>query len=606
MSVPESAFAQFETIPAPMMGINAVTGLMEMQPTQALYALNMDFTQNGPTVRNGYQEWVINATGTGGVRSTIPVRGSGTAGAQDHLFVCTLTGIWDATSSTSVPTQVVTFGTQTGNAGYCEYDFSVNANGDVTLLVCDEVNGYYTFDCSTTTWTQITQAFSGTGTATGTTALTINSTLSGTITVNAEVYTIANNILTDTGLHIVSGAGSAWVLSGNLTIAGASIVIMSSSQIFGANPAGFVQPRVFGAFVWFVQAGSGIACYGQPGGGFLGQVTTFGWGNKFPHGGNLKCLNIFTFGSAYGTYTYLVGIGDAGDVLAFQGINPSNAATWTLSGQWYIGDVPAGRRFVTNYGGDLTILCAYGIIKISSLFSNQDVDDPNTHLDKNIAPALAADFTLLSSLFGFQLVPWPAKNSMLVLEPIVTGLVYKQWAYNLATNAWTQYNTLNMQCAAFWHGNLYFGDSGGRVLQASGNVDNQMINGTPGIAINFGLLGAFQKGKIPGNKFVDLIEPFFTVSSPVSYQVFAQFDFDLTTLALGSVSYQSVPTSGGWDSGLWDSAIWSGGTFPAQQFATQGGQGIGKWFAIGLLGATKGITTLAGYECSIRPTKSFF
>jgi hypothetical protein len=602
---PGAGFAQFETLPAPMEGINAVTGFMEMRPTEALYALNVIFSQGGPTVRPGYTEWAINNTGTGGVRTLIPVRGAGTAGAQDHLFACTLTGIWDVSSSTSVPTQVVTFGTQSGNAGYCEYDFSVNANGDVTLLVCDEVNGYYTFDCSTTTWTQITQAFSGTGTATGTTALTINSTLSGVIQIGAELYTNAGGVLTDTGLHIVSGSGTAWVLSGNATLAAANIVIMSGSQIFGVNPATFVQPRVFGAFIHFVQGGTGLSWYGQFG-GFLGQMVSFGWGNKFPHGGNLKYLNIFTFGSAYGTYTYLIGIGDAGDVLAYQGINPSNAATWTLSGQWYVGDVPAGRRFVTNYGGDLIILCAYGLVKISSLFSNQNPEDPNLHLDKNIAPAMAADFTLLSALFGFQFVPWPAQNSLLVLEPIVAGSTYKQWCYNLATSAWSIFNTLQMQCAAFWHGNLYFGDSGGRVLQASGNVDNQMLNGTPGVAINFGMLGAFQKGKIQGNKFIDLIEPFFTTTSPVSYKTFAQFDFDLTALALGSVSYVGVPTAGGWDSGLWDSAIWGGGGAPLPQFSIQGGQGMGKWFTIGCLGATKGQTTLTGYELSVRPTKGFF
>jgi hypothetical protein len=606
VSAAAPVFAQFETIPAPMAGIDAVTGFMEMQPTSALYALNMICSTGGPTVRPGFQEWVINATGAGGVRTTIPVRGGGTAGAQDRLFVCTQSGIWDATASSSVPTQVVTFGTQTGNAGYCEYDFSVNAGGDVILMVCDEVNGYYTFDTATTTWTQVTQAFQGTGTGVAT-ALTINSTLSGVIQIGAEIYTYVGTVLTDTGAHIVSGSGVNWVMSGSPALSGAPIVIMSGTQVWGVNPGSFVSVRVFGAFIWFVQGGSGTAWYNSIGAGIYGEMTPFGFGNKFPHGGNLKNLWIFTYGSAFGTYTYLIGIGDAGDVLAYQGINPNNAATWTLSGQWYIGDVPAGRRFATNYGGDLTILCAYGIIKLSTLFSQQNINDPSTHLDKKIAPALAADFAALSSQFGFQLVPWPAQNSLLVLEPIEAGIVYKQWCYNFATNAWTIFNTLNMQCAAFWHGNLYFGDSGGRVLQASGNVDNQMLNGNPGIAINFGLLGAFQKGKFDGNKFIDLITAYFTTSSPVSYTTFCQFDFDLTALTLGAVPYIGNPSTGGWDSGLWDAAIWSGSANELSQFGTIGATpGPGKWFTIGLLGATKGQTVLVGYEISFRPCKGFF
>lgn len=607
---PGAAFAQFETVPAPMAGINAVTGFMEMSPTEALYALNVIFTQGGPTTRPGYVEWTTNSTGLGGVRTLIPVRGAGTAGVQDRLFACTQNGIWDASSATAAPTLVVGFSSPIGNAGYCEYDFSVNAAGDVILLVCDEVNGYYTFDCGTSVWTKISQAFSGTASSSGT-ALTIATSASGVISIGAELYTIAGGVLTDTGFHIVSGGGSAWVISGSPALAAnTSIVIMSGSQVLGVDPATLVQPRVFGAFVWFVQGGSGTAYYGLAGGGFLGQFTPFGWGNKFPHGGNLKCLNQFTYGSAFGTYTYLVGIGDAGDVLAYQGINPSNAATWTIAGQWYIGDVPAGRRFVTNYGGDLTILCSYGIIKLSSLFSNQNIEDPNTHLDKNIAPPMAQDFTLLSALFGFQFAPWPSQNSLLILEPIQQNgspLGFKQWCYNLATSAWSIFNGLNMQCAAFWHGNLYFGDSGGRVLQASGNVDNQMLDGTPGVAINCGLLGSFQKGKIQGNKFIDLIQAFFTTTSPVSFKTFAQFDFDLTALGLGSVSYVGVPTIGGWDSGLWDGAVWAGGGGnPDPQFSIQGNDGMGKWFTLGVLWATKGQTTLTGYEISVRPTKGFF
>jgi len=448
--------AQFETIPAPMGGINAVAGLMEMPPTDALYALNVICTQNGPTVRPGYVEWANTLAGTGGVRTIIPVRGAGTAGAQDKLFACTINGIYDVTASTTSPTLVVTFGSQTGNAGYCEYDFSVNAGGDVNLLVCDEVNGYYTYDCNTSTWTQITQAFTGTGSSSGTT-LTIASTVSGTIQTGAEVYTYSGTTLTDTGVHVVSGTGP-YTLSGSPALAaGSNIVIMNTYQVWGVNPATLVKPRVFQGFVWFVQGGSGTAYYGLAGGGFLGQFTPFGWGNKFPHGGNLKTLEIFTYGSAFGTYTYLVGIGDAGDVLAYQGINPSNASTWTLSGQWFIGDTPAGRRFATNYGGDLTILCAYGIIKISSLFSQQNVDDPNSHLDKKIAPALAYDFNLYSTLWGWSLVPWPNQNSLMVLEPLQTGITYKQWCYNLATSAWTIFNGPPWQHAGFWHGALYSG-----------------------------------------------------------------------------------------------------------------------------------------------------
>jgi hypothetical protein len=602
--------ADFMSLPAPSAGIDAVTNLMEMKPTEALYAYNVIMTQNGPTVRPGNQQWVTNLTGTGGVRTIIPVRGAGTAGAQDFLLACTANGIWNCTSSTAAPTKVVTFATTTGNAGYCEWDSFTNLNGDVCIIVCDDVNGAFVLDTATDTWNQITEAFQGTGEATGTTALTIQSTVSGVIQVGGEVNTLnlATGVLTDTGVSIVSGSGTAWVMSGTLTLASGSaiVIINNSAQIYGVNPSQFVAVRIYNNTPFFVQGGTGNAWYLPPG-QLYGQATAFNYGNRFTHGGNLNNLYIFTYGSAFGTFVYLIAISDGGDVVAYTGISPTSASTFTLSGVWYVGDLPSGRRSASNYGGDLNILCAYGVLQISSLFFQKNPDDPTLYLTRKIAPAISRDIQTFTGQFGFSFVAWPAQQSLIITEPVVMGTVPRQYCYNLATNAWSVFKTLDFQCGAYWHGNLFVGTSTGTVLVYSGNSDNVLLNGTGGIAINFGVLGAFQQGPKVGYKFVDLIRPYFSTSSPVSYQVLCQFDFDLTDLALGSVSFISQPISGGWDSGIWDSAVWGAGTEGSDnQFSVQGGtDGMGQFVAVGLLGATMGQTTLIGYQLSVRQTKGF-
>lgn len=533
-------FAEFESLPAPMAGIDAVTGLMEMKPTECIYAYNVIMTQNGPTVRDGYEEWCTNLAGTGGVRTIIPVRGAGTAGAQDFLFACTADGIYDCTASSAAPTLVVTFGITSGNAGYCEWDTANNIAGDVVLLVCDEENGYYTFDTSTSTWVKVTMGGGGT-------------------------------------------------------------------QISGVDPTSFVSVRVFGAYVWFVQKGTGNAWYGPVGGGIYGAFVQFAFGNKFPHGGNLNNLYIFTYGSYLGTYTYLVGIGDAGDILAYTGISPASATTWTLAGQWYVGDLPAGRRSASNYGGDLNILSAYGILQLSALFFQKDIEDPSIYLDRKIAPALASDFTLYGANRGFAFIAWPSRNSLIITEPILAGVSKKQWCYNLATNAWSVLQALDWQHAGFWHAAMYAGTSDGRVIKMAGTVDNQKLDGSGAIAINFGLMGAFAPSKPQAtNRIVDLIRAYFITTDPqISYQAFARFDFDLTDLTLGSVPYTPNPGGSGWDSGLWDAAIWGGSNAPMAQVSMYGASGMGQWRAIGLIGATMGATTLIGYGISSRPTAGF-
>jgi hypothetical protein len=358
-----SQIAQFIPLPAPSKGMNAIANLSQMDPAEAIYCINMLPTQAGVAVRPGYSDWVEGFTDTGGIRTIITVRGSGASGTYDKIFACTIKGIYDVTSigaPNTPPSLAVTFGNQSGNAGYCEYDSTTNNGGNSTLLVCDEVNGYYTYDFPTSTWTKVT---------------------------------------------LGAGAG----------------------QVSNVDPATFVSVRVFNNFVWFVQAGSGNAWY-LPINQIYGAATSFGFSNKTPHGGNLNNLYIFTYGSYFGMYLYLVFVGDSGDVLAYSGTNPASSTTWTLSGQWYVGDMPAGRRNASNYGGDLLILSNFGGVMLSSLFYQKSLDDPNTFLTKKINPALAQDIANYGSIRGWQIVPWPAINSILIILPVVQGASRKSGA----------------------------------------------------------------------------------------------------------------------------------------------------------------------------------
>lgn len=536
-------FAEFEVLPAPSSGINAIANLASMGPTEALYMYNMICAQNGPTVRPGWNEWNTGLIGTGGVRTIIPSRGGGTSGTNDYMFAATANGIYPASSSGASPALAVTFGTQTGNAGYCEWDHCTNAGADVMLLVCDEVNGYYTYDTQTATW-----------------------------------------------LKVVAGGGAG--------------------QVSGVDPATFVSVRVFNNRVWFVQGGTGDSWY-LPVGQVYGAATKFSWGNKFQHGGNLNNLYVFTYGSYYGTFIYLVGMGDAGDILAYSGIDPNSASSWTLSGQWYVGDLPAGRRSATSYGGDLIVLCSNGALPVSSLFFQKNVDDPSLYITQKIQPAITSDVNQYGTVRGFQFIPWPSKNSLIIAEPITSGVSPKQFCYNLATKGWSVFQSLRWQCGSFWRGQLYCGTDDGRVIIMQGNADGVKLNGTGAIAINWGSLSSFQQGKHTAvTKIVDLIRAYFLQDQSVSFQTFARYDFDLSDPSLVQVPFVSPGgITNGWDSGVWDSAIWSGGgESPQVGFGALGAfpqTGIGEFVAIGVVGASMGNCTHVGYGVSYRPTKGF-
>lgn len=527
---PVKQIAKSIPVPVPHKGINAIAALAEMDPQEAIYAYNLIATQAGMQVRPGYAEWCTNMNGA--TRTIIPIRAN--SGGNDKLFGCTISGIYDCTASSAAPTLLVSWPSRTGNAGYGSWDHCTNAGGDEMLLLCDEVNGYFTYDTATSTW-----------------------------------------------LEISMGAGA--------------------NQISGVDPATFAFVRVFNNRVWFVQAGTGNAWY-LPVGQVYGAATLFSFGNKFPHGGNLNSLWIFTYGSYFGTYLYLVAISDSGDVIAYTGNDPNSATSWSQAGVWYVGDLVPGRRCASNYGGDLTILSSYGALNLSSLFYQKDLSDPNTYLTKKIAPAIKSEIAL-NNTRGWEIVPWPGGNSLLILDPNYTSTY--QFCYCLATNGWTVFRGPPMLTAAVWHGNLYSGTPDGRIVIFGGGQDNVPRAGGMGIAIQWGMLGAFNNLQMPGvEKFVDLVRPYFVTDTNVPYNIFTRFDFNIQDLVLGSGVGGITPSASGWDAGVWDSALWSAQTL-MPQVAVIGQTGTGRWCALGILGASGGNTTVIAFEASVRATTSF-
>lgn len=139
-------------LPAPMGGLNFVDAGSAMPATDSVQQYNMIAAEYGLRTRLGSTEWCTGLTGLADnqVRSILPFAGSTVS--QNRLFACTSTGIWDVTASSASPTQVLTFGTQTGDAGWGICHTVVTSAGHF-LLYADEVNGFYIYTESTGLWT---------------------------------------------------------------------------------------------------------------------------------------------------------------------------------------------------------------------------------------------------------------------------------------------------------------------------------------------------------------------------------------------------------------------------------------------------------------------
>ena len=148
---PQRQSIQPATMPAPVGGINSLSSLAAMEPTDALYTKNIDPTAYGLKVRPGYSEWANGYSGDE-VKTIIPYKGTEEDGSEDLLLACTSVGIYDISSSTTTPTAVVTWSTSSSDAGWCSFDIFTNDNGDRVLLICDLANGLQEYLESTQTW----------------------------------------------------------------------------------------------------------------------------------------------------------------------------------------------------------------------------------------------------------------------------------------------------------------------------------------------------------------------------------------------------------------------------------------------------------------------
>lgn len=149
---PQQQKTEPSKIPAPIQGINAQTGLSEMEPNEAIFLKNIYPSRYGCRVRSGYMEHATNV-GTGGVRTIIPYVGSDTS--EDKLFAAAEDAIYDVTAGGAAPASVLAFGIVDTTSGYGHWSGMVTTAGHF-LAYCDESNGYKLYTESTGLWTTIT------------------------------------------------------------------------------------------------------------------------------------------------------------------------------------------------------------------------------------------------------------------------------------------------------------------------------------------------------------------------------------------------------------------------------------------------------------------
>lgn len=585
-------------VPAPIGGINTVAPGLAMPPGDCVYAYNLISAEYGLRSRLGYREHVTGMTGVlnNSVRSVVPFVASDPT--DNELFATTESGIWECTTTTAAPSLSIAFPDTSGNAGWGVSTVCATPAGRFCLY-CDEVNGLFI-------WTQ------GGAWAAGVTGTSAAWAANAAVTVGVQVthdsgkvyvcdtagVTAASGGPSGTGTNIVDGT-ARWDYVGPVSANAIGPSLADQNNGLSLDLTDIVAVTVWKSRVWLVERNSSRAWYLDVN-AVYGTATSFDFGSKMRAGGPLIGLYNWSYDGGSGIDTRLVGVSTAGDVVIYGGTDPDSATTFGLVGCWSVGGVPAGRRIVNEYGGDVLIMSTIGVIPLSKLVVGQPVVEGarGQYETAKIGNLFNQLVSVFGSLLGWALHIHPVDNALLLLVPQGNDIATVQLAMSWSTQGWTQYRDLPMLSAGIYGGSLYFGTADGRLCVNEGYVDNvQLSDPDDWTGVEWSVLSAYSNMGNAAMKQVKMVRVNMASDGAEPQAVpTVMYGFDLTEPAPPPFTPAALTGGSVWDAAIWDTSAW-GGTFaliPYQQI--YGGAGMGREVAIAIRGTAVARTVLVGFD----------
>lgn len=249
----------------------------------------------------------------------------------------------------------------------------------------------------------------------------------------------------------------------------------STPAITGVATNTFSCMAVFKQRMWFAQKNTFNVWY-LPVNSIAGAATQLPLGSLFKLGGYLQTIVTVSIDNANSLNDYIAFVSSAGEVIVYEGYDPSNVQTWVLAAHFRLGRPQGnGRRAWVKSGSDAIMITADGFIAMSEALLTDRAQTRGALSDK-IRNAVNADVQAYAANFGWQIILYPIGNKVIINVPFTELSVSYQYVMNTITNAWCTFGKNNSPWNAFcWEtmaDNLYFGANGFVAQADTGNSDN--------------------------------------------------------------------------------------------------------------------------------------
>lgn len=292
-----------------------------------------------------------------------------------------------------------------------------------------------------------------------------------------------------------------------------------------------------------------------------GPLTRFDLGPFASLGGYLVAMGTWTHDSrTSGIDDLAVFITSKGEVLIFQGSDPSSAASWSIIGTYRIGS-PLGRRCFVKLGGELIVITRDGFSSMTKFLTGARASQKEALSDKISKAVKDATATFTTDQFGWQPIFYPQGGLILINNPNLAQAT--QFVSNSTTGAWCRYTGLpDAHCWVVFKDQLFFGGHN-KVYQAETGFDDS------GTAITATVKPAFSYfGNRSEIKRFTMCRPNLIIDGTASATLAQLSDFEEVAAAY---PVQFSPNRGGvWDQATWDVDEWAGSILNSNWFRITG------------------------------------
>jgi hypothetical protein len=301
-------------------------------------------------------------------------------------------------------------------------------------------------------------------------------------TVNTEVEDVTGltNAIFSWANFTTSANNYIYLLNGADVFQAYDGTTWSEPSVTGITMADYNYVFVFANRLFFLKENSSTMAYLEVD-AIAGAATTFEVGGELKLGGELVAGAALTHDAGDGPEDYCIFLSSEGEVIVYQGTNPSNVDTWAKKGGFRIGR-PIGKRCLLQIGGDLGVLTQDGVVSLARSILLDRAAATKGAFSDNIRTAFADQYALSGSIAGWELITWPTSHLAIVNIPITAGVTFHQYVMNVLTGAWCRFLGIDSTTWVLSGDDLYFGAANGKIYQF-GNIGSDDAMEDPSSAV---------------------------------------------------------------------------------------------------------------------------